>query len=100
MISAAPSVADPGVALAETAAAADPGARLAAFNPPQKGYRELREELRRLTGATPDSRRPAALDLGVDLAESALVGDDAVLAQDPQFDAPRSKKGLAPKPSL
>jgi L,D-transpeptidase YcbB len=92
LISAAPSVADPGVALAETAAAADPGARLAEFNPPQKGYRELREELRRLTGATPDSRRPAALDLGVDLAESALVGDDAVLGQDSQFDAPRPKK--------
>jgi len=93
LISAAPSVADPGVALAETAAAADPGARLAAFNPPQKGYRELREELRRLMNATPGSRRPAALDLGVDLAESPLVGGDAVLAPDPSVDAPRSKKG-------
>src|ERR1700722_663150 len=41
-------VADPGVALAETAAAADPAGRLAAFNPPQRGYRELRDELKRL----------------------------------------------------
>ena len=45
--------ADPGAALAETAAAADPAERLADFNPPQKGYRELREELTRLDGAAP-----------------------------------------------
>ena len=45
--------ADPGAALAETAAAADPAERLADFNPPQKGYRELREELERLDGAAP-----------------------------------------------
>ena len=93
LISAAPSVADPGVALTETAAAAEPGARLAAFNPPQKGYRELREELRRLVNFPPGSRRPAALDVGVDLAETPLVGDDAALAPDPKFDAPRSKRG-------
>ena len=43
LVSAQPSVADPGEALAETAAAPDPGARLADFNPPQKGYRALRE---------------------------------------------------------
>jgi L,D-transpeptidase YcbB len=45
--------ADPGAALAETAAAADPAERLADFNPPQKGYRELREELGRLDDAAP-----------------------------------------------
>ena len=44
-----PSLADPGAALAEVAAADDPAARLAGFNPPQKGYRDLREALRRLT---------------------------------------------------
>ena len=43
-----PSIADPGAALAETAAAVDPAERLADFNPPQKGYRELRDELKRL----------------------------------------------------
>ena len=43
-----PSLADPGAALAEVAAAADPAARLAGFNPPQKGYRDLRQALSRL----------------------------------------------------
>ena len=43
-----PSLADPGAALAEVAAAADPAARLADFNPPQKGYRDLRQALRGL----------------------------------------------------
>ncbi len=48
LIFATPSIADPGAALAETAAAADPAQRLADFNPPQKGYRALRDELKRL----------------------------------------------------
>ncbi len=52
-IFAAPNRADPGAALAETAAAADPAERLADFNPPQKGYRELRDELKRLNGDAP-----------------------------------------------
>ncbi len=93
LISAAPSVADPGVALAETAAAADPGARLAAFNPPQRAYRELREELKRLMNSTPSSARRAALDPDVDLADSPLVSDAGILALDPKFDAPRLRKG-------
>jgi L,D-transpeptidase YcbB len=54
LIFAAPNLADPGAALAETARAADPAQRLADFNPPQKGYRELRDELKRLE-APPDS---------------------------------------------
>ena len=70
LIGAAPSVADPGVALAETAAAADPGARLAEFNPPQKGYRELREELKRLDQRPRRLPRGAtALDLDADLPD-------------------------------
>jgi murein L,D-transpeptidase YcbB/YkuD len=44
LIFATPSVADPGIALAETAGAPDPAERLAQFNPPQKGYRALRDE--------------------------------------------------------
>ncbi len=48
LVFAVPKVADPGMALAETALAADPGQRLADFNPPQKGYRALRDELKRL----------------------------------------------------
>src|SRR5208337_4380026 len=46
VFAAAPSVADPGAALAETASAPDPGSRLADFNPPQKRYRDLRDELK------------------------------------------------------
>ena len=65
LIAATPSVADPGAALAETAAAADPAQRLADFNPPQKGYRDLREEWKRLIDAPPGARGPAA-DLGVE----------------------------------
>ncbi len=53
LIFSARSVADPGAALAETAAAVDPAQRLADFNPPQKGYRELRDELKRLNDAAP-----------------------------------------------
>ena len=45
LVFAAPSLADPGAALAETAAAADPARRLADFNPPQKGYRDLRRSM-------------------------------------------------------
>ncbi len=58
-------VADPGAALAETAAAADPAQRLADFNPPQKGYRDLREEWKRLLDAEPSATRPA-VDLSAD----------------------------------
>jgi L,D-transpeptidase YcbB len=55
----APNLADPGAALAETAAAPDPARRLADFNPPQKGYRDLREAWARLTEAAPGASAPA-----------------------------------------
>ena len=93
LIGAAPSVADPGEALAETAAAADPGARLAAFNPPQKGYRELREELKRLADSAPGAVRRAALDLGADLTGTPLVASDASFGADPQLGSLPAKKG-------
>jgi murein L,D-transpeptidase YcbB/YkuD len=54
----APNLADPGAALAETAAAPDPARRLADFNPPQKGYRNLREAWERLMEAAPRARAP------------------------------------------
>ena len=60
LIFATPSVADPGAALAETAAASDPARRLADFNPPQKGYRDLREEWMRLLAATPGASEATA----------------------------------------
>jgi len=70
LISETPAVADPGAALAETAAAADPGKRLSDFNPPQKGYRDLRDALQRL------SER----DEGVARSESSLGPASDLLA--------------------
>lgn len=55
----APALADPGAALAETAAAADPAKRLADFNPRQSGYRDLREALAGLEAPPPDAERRA-----------------------------------------
>jgi L,D-transpeptidase YcbB len=81
LISAAPTVADPGAALAETAAAPDPGERLAEFNPPQKAYRELREELRRVRELASAPRKDA-LDINVDLGE-APFSDDALPVAEP-----------------
>jgi L,D-transpeptidase YcbB len=66
LIFARPSVVDPGLALAETAAAADPARRLADFNPPQKGYRALRDELKRLENPGVAERRFRALSADLD----------------------------------
>jgi L,D-transpeptidase YcbB len=71
LIFATPSVVDPGLALAETAAAADPAQRLADFNPPQKGYRELRDELKRLE--TPGVAERRFRLLGADLDPDPLL---------------------------
>src|SRR6202034_197925 len=48
LVTASPAVVDPAKALSETASAAEPGDVLAAYNPSQKGYQDLREELARL----------------------------------------------------
>ena len=61
-----PGVVDPGTALAETAVAADPAQRLADFNPPQKGYRDLRDELRRLEAPGVAERRLRSLSADLD----------------------------------
>jgi L,D-transpeptidase YcbB len=66
LIFARPSVVDPGIALAETAAAADPARRLADFNPPQKGYRALRDELKRLENPGVAERRFRVLSADLD----------------------------------
>jgi murein L,D-transpeptidase YcbB/YkuD len=55
MITAKAAVPDPARALGIVATAADPDAALAGFNPPQKGYRELREELALVRAALGDS---------------------------------------------
>jgi murein L,D-transpeptidase YcbB/YkuD len=66
LIFARPSVVDPGVALAETALAPDPAQRLAEFNPPQRGYRALRDELKRVDAPGVAKRRPRALSADLD----------------------------------
>ena len=66
LIFATPSIADPGVALAETAGARDPARRLADFNPPQKGYRALRDELKRLENPGVAERRFRVLSADLD----------------------------------
>jgi L,D-transpeptidase YcbB len=66
LIFATPSVVAPGIALAETARAADPARRLADFNPPQKGYRALRDELRRLENPGVAERRFRVLSADLD----------------------------------
>jgi murein L,D-transpeptidase YcbB/YkuD len=96
LITVAPSVADPGVALAETALAPNPAQRLADFNPPQKGYRALREELRRLADAGP---RRGQDDTAVDLTAGALddppLVDNDVESPHPRLKTARSRlKGL------
>ena len=54
------------MALAETAAAADPARRLADFNPPQTGYRALRDELKRLETPGVAERRFRVLSADLD----------------------------------
>ena len=93
LFGAAPSVAEPGDALAETSAAADPGARLAAFNPPQKGYRELRDELKRLADPAPGEQRRASIDVGADLTGMPIAASDAALEPDSRLGSLHAKKG-------
>ena len=53
LVTARPTVADPGAALAMVAAAVDPDAALEGYNPQQKGYRDLRDQLSRTRAAPP-----------------------------------------------
>ena len=58
LISARPSVADPGRALSAVAAAVDASAALEDFNPKQKGYLDLRDQLTRLRANPPAAPPP------------------------------------------
>jgi L,D-transpeptidase YcbB len=84
LIFATPSVVDPGVALAETAAAADPAQRLADFNPPHKGYRALRDELQRLETPGVAERHPRVLRSDLD--------PDPLLELEPDAASGRAKR--------
>jgi murein L,D-transpeptidase YcbB/YkuD len=59
MITAHPSVADPAAVLAALAAAPDPDTTLEAYNPHQKGYRDLRDQLARARAPVPAPADPA-----------------------------------------
>jgi len=59
LITAHPDVADPAAALAAIAAAADPDAMLESYNPQQKGYRDLRDQLAQARAPAPADPAPA-----------------------------------------
>ncbi len=71
VISARPSVADPSAALAAVAAAANPDAALEGYNPQQRGYLDLRDQLARLRAAAPGAapRIPTGPSLGIGMVD-------------------------------
>lgn len=91
LLNASPQVADPGEALAETAAATDPGARLADFNPPQQGYRLLREAFKRAAAL---SARPGLVASDTSEIVTRIALDNEGLAP------PRAGRRGAPQPVL
>ena len=94
LIAAKPEVADPGAALAALAAAADPDGALQAYNPPQKGYRDLRDQLARIRAARPAEPTPpptaAAAAAGIPSGPSLGLG-----MRDPRVPLVRARLGLA-----
>jgi murein L,D-transpeptidase YcbB/YkuD len=74
-VTASPTVVDPARALGETSSAAEPGDALAAYNPSQKGYRELRDELTRLRASAPVAARrlPAGPTLKIGMADPRVL---------------------------
>jgi L,D-transpeptidase YcbB len=92
LITARPTVADPGAALAAVAAAADPDAALAGYNPPQKGYRDLRDQLSRTRAdAPPPPPEPSAA------ATTARIPDGPSLGlgmRDPRVPLVRARLGV------
>jgi murein L,D-transpeptidase YcbB/YkuD len=70
-VTADPEVADPSFALKRVASADDPDAALAAFNPPQPGYAQLRAVLERLRGrsAEPVAHLPAGPELKLGMSD-------------------------------
>ncbi|HXW20926.1 MAG TPA: L,D-transpeptidase family protein [Roseiarcus sp.] len=92
MITAKAAVVDPARALSAVAASTDPGAALADFNPPQKGYRELREELTLVRASLGAIGRSAD---GADAAGSLRSGDPRALARLPfEADAKARRSAL------
>jgi|SRR5271166_644221 len=96
LVAVEPILADPGDALAETAAASDPGERLLDFNPPQRGYRALRDQLTRLDEiASGGGRRSDRGALSLDLMQTRSDADDAL--SDPGIDGSPRRSRLGPR---
>ncbi|HEY3718987.1 MAG TPA: peptidoglycan-binding protein, partial [Roseiarcus sp.] len=73
-VTTSPPVVDPAKVLSETASAAEPGDVLAAYNPGQQGYLDLRDELARLRASSPVAarRQLAGPTLRIGMADSRV----------------------------
>ena len=85
-----PAVANPVHAVEQVLAAADPAATLANFNPPQKGYRDLREKMAQIRGSNPglaDNTFTAGPTLKIGMIDPrvALIRTRFGLDQDPSL---------------
>ncbi len=92
LITARPTVADPGAALAAIAAAADPDAALEGYNPQQKGYRDLRDQLSRTrTDAPPPPPTPSAPPTAIRIPDGPSLG---LGMHDPRVPLVRARLGV------
>ena len=87
-----PAVADPVRAIEQVLAAANPALALAGFNPPQKGYRELREKLAQIRASNPalaDNTLATGPTLKIGMIDPrvALIRTRFSLDQDPSLQA-------------
>jgi murein L,D-transpeptidase YcbB/YkuD len=92
LITARPTVADPGAALTAVAAAADPDAALEGYNPQQKGYRDLRDQLSRMRAAAPrPSPTPSAAPTTTGIPDGPSLG---LGMRDPRVPLVRARLGV------
>jgi len=93
LITARPTLADPGAALAAVAAAADPDGALAGYNPQQKGYRDLRDQLSRTRAAAPPPPpTPSAAPTTIRIPDGPSLG---LGMQDTRVPLVRARLGVA-----
>jgi murein L,D-transpeptidase YcbB/YkuD len=91
LITARPAVADPGAALAAVAAAADPDAALEGYNPQQKGYRDLRDQLSRTRTAAPPPPPASAAPTTARIPDGPSLG---LGMHDPRVPLVRARLGV------
>ncbi len=93
VVAARPTIVEPGAALALIAAAADPGAALQAFNPPQAGYKALREALAHMRAQAAIARPPVRIAMNSAAGKRDFIG--LGLAERPSAAAPQEAIILA-----